>query len=114
VKPVPLSRSTSESSFHSCNDEAEEETDDSDVNEEYTWTTPTVIIHNILLGRLWCEFQGQIDIKHTQSNRHALLTIKSLSWFTSQSTKVAEMFKYTGFILDGETRNEDVSIDRSR
>lgn len=102
MKKAPLSRSASESSFHSCNDETEEEPVDSDVDDEYTWTTPTVIIHNILFGRLWCEFQGQIDVKQTQSTRHALLTIKPHSWFASQSAKVAEMFKYTGFILDGE------------
>ncbi len=72
-----------------------------DEEEEYIWRTPPVIVHNILFGRLWCEFQGQIVLEHTQSNRRAILTIKTHSWFASLSTKTADMFKYSGFIYDG-------------
>jgi hypothetical protein len=79
-----LCRSTSQSSFHSYSEENE------DVNN-----------HDVLFGRLWCEFQGQIDLKHTQSNRRAVLNIKSPSWFASQSTKTADLFKYSGYVYDG-------------
>jgi hypothetical protein len=84
------------------NNNDDDDDDDDDDKEEYTWSTPTVIIHNILFGRLWCEFQGQIDIKHIQSNQHAIIRIKSPSWFTSQAAKKAELFKYHGFIYDGK------------
>ena len=96
-----LSRSTSQSSFHSCNNEQDEEI----VEEEYTWRTPSVLVHNILFGRLWCEFQGSIDLKHTQSQWHSMLTIKSHSWFASHSAKTADMFKFTGFIYNGTLVN---------
>ncbi len=79
-----MCRSTSQSSFHSYSEENE------DVNN-----------HDVLFGRLWCEFQGQIDLKHTQSNRRAVLNIKSPSWFASQSTKTADLFKYSGYVYDG-------------
>ncbi|CAF1060968.1 unnamed protein product [Adineta steineri] len=79
-------------------------TDENGEVEEYTWTTPSVVIHNILFGRLWCEFQGEIDLKHVQSNQHAVLTIKSHSWFASQSTKTTDMFKYNGYIYDGNDK----------
>ena len=106
-----LSPSNSQSSFHSCadqNESSESETYGDDLREEnnidqdeYTWNSPAVVVHNILFGSLWCEYQGQIDIKHVQSNRHSLLTIKSHSWFASAATKTAELFKYSGIIYDG-------------
>jgi hypothetical protein len=60
-----------------------------------------MVIHNILFGRLWCEFQGPMDVEHTQSNQRAILIIKSHSWFASQAMKTADMFKFNGFIYDG-------------
>ncbi|CAF3312155.1 unnamed protein product [Rotaria socialis] len=101
-KNSSLSRSSSQESFQSCNDE--EEQSDNEIKDEYTWKTPTVIVHNVLFGRLWCEFQGQVDIKHLQSKQRSLVTIKPHSWFASQSTKTAELFKYTGFIYDGKEK----------
>jgi hypothetical protein len=101
-KKASLSRSTSQSSFQSCNDDEDDQNIEEE--EEYTWKTPTVLVHNVIFGRLWCEFQGQIDLKHTQSDRRAVLTIKSHSWFASQSAKNAEMFKFTGFIYDGKEK----------
>ena len=107
---VPLSRSASQSSFQSC-DEAEEdgdgnaeETNGEEIEEEYTWETPTVLVHNIIFGRLWCEFQGQVNLRHTQSNQRSILTIKSPSWFASQAVKTAELFKFTGYIFEGNDK----------
>jgi len=103
LKKSPLSRSNSQSSFHSCTEE-NEDTNNNNNDEEYTWKTPSVFIHNILFGRLWCEFQGQIDLEHLQSNQRAVLIIKSHSWFASQATKTADMFKFNGFIYDGNDK----------
>lgn len=98
-KKSSLSRSESESSFHSCTDDVENVEDD--LEDEYTWKSPAVFINNILFGRLWSEFQGDVNLQHTQSNQKAVLTIKAHSWFATQATKTAEMFKYSGFIYDG-------------
>lgn len=100
-KKSTISRSASQSSFHSCHDEEEEEAEENQEEEEYTWRSPSVIIHNILFGRLWGEFQGQIDLEHAQSNQRAVLTIKTQSWFASQAAKTAELFKFHGFIYEG-------------
>lgn len=97
-KKSTISRSKSQSSFQSCHDEEEDKTGGDNDDDEYTWQTPTIYVHNILFGRLWCEFQGQIDISHIQSNQRSVLTIKSHSWFGSKTT---DMFKFTGFIYDG-------------
>jgi hypothetical protein len=75
---------------------------DNEIDDEYIWKTPSILVHNIIFGRLWCEFQGQIDLKHTQSDYRSVLTIKSHSWFASQSSKTADMFKYAGFIYNGK------------
>lgn len=95
------SRSNSQSSFQSCEDY---ETSSNEFEDEYTWKTPNVLVHNIIFGRLWCEFQGQIDIKHTQSDYQSILTIKSHSWFASQATKTADLMKYSGFIYNAQTK----------
>jgi len=101
-KKILLSRSTSQSSFQSCTEEENDEiNNETDIEDEYIWKTPSVVVHNILFGRLWCEFQGQIDITHTQSNHHSLLTFKSHSWFSS---KTSDMFKYMGFIYNGKDK----------
>ena len=102
-KKSTLSSSLSQASFHSCREEDEqsEVNNDSDRNtEEYTWKTPSAVVHNILFGRIWCEFQGQIDLQLIQSNQRAILTIKSHSWFASQATRLADMFKFSGYIYD--------------
>lgn len=100
-----MSRTPSQSSFYSCGGEDDEPNEDvdnlGDDDEEYTWQTPTAVVHNILFGHIWCEFQGEINLRHTQSDRRAVLTMKSLSWFSTQTTREAEMFKFNGFILDG-------------
>ena len=102
---LAVSRSTSQSSFQSCHDDDDdgqkEAVNGDEIEEEYTWETPTVLVHNILFGRLWCEFQGQVNIKQAQSNRRSVLTIKSPSWFASQAVKTAELFKFTGYIFEG-------------
>ncbi|CAF1009201.1 unnamed protein product [Rotaria sp. Silwood1] len=107
-KKSSISRSSSQSSFHSCteehNEQYEEVNDQDNDYEEYTWKSPDVVVHNILFGHLWCEFQGQITLQHTQSNRRAVLTIKSHSWFASQATKASEMFKFSGYIYDGDDK----------
>ena len=94
----------SNSSFHSCTEDDEpfnDVHDNSDNDREYTWKSPTVVVHNILFGRLWSDFQGPIEIEQMHSNRRAVITMKPQSWFASQATKAAQMFKYSGYIYDG-------------
>jgi hypothetical protein len=105
-KPSNLKKSTSQSSFQSCTDDNDNDkynefdTNNQSIEDEYVWRTPSVLVHNILFGRLWCEFQGTVDIRHTQSKYASILTIKPHSWFTSQSARIADMFKFTGFIYN--------------
>ena len=96
-KHSSLTRSDSQSSFHSVDETPS-------IDDEYTWKIPTVVIHNILFGYLWCEFQGEIDIEHIGTSQRANLIIKSHSWFASQATKLADTFKYSGFIYDNEEK----------
>ncbi len=103
LKKSTLSRTPSQSSFHSCADDDESFADahnNSDGDQEYTWKSPTVVVHNILFGRMWSDFQGPIEIEHTNTNRRAVITFKAHSWFASHATKAAEMFKYSGYVYD--------------
>lgn len=107
-RPLTMARSTSQSSFQSCDDDDEdkekEDINGDEMEEEYTWETPTVLVHNIIFGRLWCEFQGQVNIEQVQSNKRSILIIKSPSWFSSQAVKLAELFKFTGYIFEGNDK----------
>jgi hypothetical protein len=103
IKRSNLSRAGSQSSFHSCADDDEvlgTTRNDATDDVEYAWKSPTVIVHNILFGHLWSEFQGPIEIEKLQSDRRAIINMKPHSWFASQATKAAEMFKYSGYIYD--------------
>lgn len=31
-------------------------------NEAYTWTNPTCCVHNIIVGKLWIEQYGNVEI----------------------------------------------------
>lgn len=31
-------------------------------NEAYTWTNPTCCVHNVIIGKLWIEQYGTVEI----------------------------------------------------
>jgi len=68
-------------------------------NEEFTWKNPCATIHNILLGRLWIEYHGQLQVRNLTTGDTCNLNFKKSGWFNSSR-----------FEISGEARDKDGNI----
>lgn len=66
--------------------------------EVYTWESVTCTIHNIVVGRLWFEYHGTMEIIN-HSNR-----IKAIVNFKPYSSSTKELHKVEGCIYDAQKR----------
>ncbi|CAF0936458.1 unnamed protein product [Rotaria sp. Silwood1] len=66
--------------------------------EIYTWESVTCTIHNIVVGRLWFEYHGTMEILNHSNKMKAILNFKPYSW----SSK--ELHKVEGYIYDSQKR----------
>ncbi|XP_053351589.1 oxysterol-binding protein-related protein 1 [Clarias gariepinus] len=62
--------------------------------EAYTWTNPTCCVHNIIVGQLWIEQYGNVEVINHKTGERCSLTFKSCGLFGK------ELHKVEGFILD--------------
>ncbi|XP_063056952.1 oxysterol-binding protein-related protein 1 isoform X4 [Engraulis encrasicolus] len=63
-------------------------------NEAYTWTNPTCCVHNIIVGQLWIEQYGNMEIINHQTGERCHLNFKPCGLFGK------ELHKVEGYILD--------------
>lgn len=49
-------------------------------NEIYTWSNVTCCVHNIIVGSLWFEQYGKMEINCNQSDYKAVIEFKSAGW----------------------------------
>ncbi|CAF0837403.1 unnamed protein product [Adineta steineri] len=64
--------------------------------EVYTWESVTCTIHNIVVGRLWFEYHGTMEIINHKTKIKAIVNFKPYSW-TSK-----ELHKVEGYIYDAQ------------
>nr|CAB3264582.1 oxysterol-binding protein-related protein 2-like [Phallusia mammillata] len=57
-------------------------------DETYTWTNPKCSVHNIVVGKLWIEQHGVMDIVNHKTNEKCVVTFKPYSWFRNDLNKV--------------------------
>jgi hypothetical protein len=57
-------------------------------NETYTWQTVTCCVHNIIVGKLWFEYYGTMEITCHQTGYKAILNFKPYSWSNKELNKV--------------------------
>uniref|UniRef100_A0A673JRJ5 Oxysterol-binding protein n=1 Tax=Sinocyclocheilus rhinocerous TaxID=307959 RepID=A0A673JRJ5_9TELE len=67
-------------------------------NEAYTWTNPTCCVHNIIMGQLWIEQYGNVEIINHKTGERCCLTFKPCGIFGK------ELHKVEGYILDKSKR----------
>ncbi|XP_063056950.1 oxysterol-binding protein-related protein 1 isoform X2 [Engraulis encrasicolus] len=67
-------------------------------NEAYTWTNPTCCVHNIIVGQLWIEQYGNMEIINHQTGERCHLNFKPCGLFGK------ELHKVEGYILDKSKR----------
>ncbi|XP_072113631.1 oxysterol-binding protein-related protein 1-like isoform X1 [Mobula birostris] len=67
-------------------------------NEAYTWSNPTCCVHNIIVGRLWIEQYGNVEIINHKSGEKCILNFKPCGLFGK------ELHKVEGYIQDKSKR----------
>ncbi|KAL7398404.1 hypothetical protein ABVT39_009239 [Epinephelus coioides] len=63
-------------------------------NEAYTWSNPSCCIHNVILGKLWIEQYGTVEIVNHSTGDKCVLTFKPCGMFDK------ELHKVEGYIQD--------------
>ncbi|MGH0145580.1 UNVERIFIED_CONTAM: hypothetical protein FKN15_042436 [Acipenser sinensis] len=63
-------------------------------NESYTWTNPTCCVHNIIVGKLWIEQYGNVEIINHETGEKCCLNFKPCGLFGK------ELHKVEGYIVD--------------
>ncbi|XP_032421576.1 oxysterol-binding protein-related protein 1-like isoform X1 [Xiphophorus hellerii] len=63
-------------------------------NESYTWTNPTCCVHNIIVGQLWIEQYGNVEVINHKTGERCSMTFKPCSLFGK------ELHKVEGYIQD--------------
>ncbi|XP_033960293.1 oxysterol-binding protein-related protein 1-like [Pseudochaenichthys georgianus] len=63
-------------------------------NESYTWTNPTCCVHNIIVGQLWIEQYGSVEVINHKTGERCSMMFKPCGLFGK------ELHKVEGFILD--------------
>ncbi|XP_041422333.1 oxysterol-binding protein-related protein 1 isoform X4 [Xenopus laevis] len=62
--------------------------------ESYTWTNPTCCVHNIIVGKLWIEQYGNMEITNHKTGEKCILNFKPSRLFDK------ELHKVEGYIQD--------------
>uniref|UniRef100_A0A5F8G316 Oxysterol-binding protein n=1 Tax=Monodelphis domestica TaxID=13616 RepID=A0A5F8G316_MONDO len=62
--------------------------------EAYTWTNPTCCVHNIIIGKLWIEQYGTVEILNHRTGDKCILNFKPCGLFGK------ELHKIEGYIQD--------------
>ncbi|NXG32152.1 OSBL2 protein, partial [Dromaius novaehollandiae] len=63
-------------------------------NEAYTWTNPTCCVHNVIIGKLWLEQYGTVEIVNHSTGDKCVLNFKPCGLFGK------ELHKVEGYIQD--------------
>lgn len=75
-------------------------------NEVYTWNNVNSCVHNIIVGQLWIEQYGQIEITNHTTGDYSVLHFKPGGWFGRELNKVEgsifSVDKRKRFILRGD------------
>lgn len=67
-------------------------------NETYTWSNVTCCVHNIIVGTLWFEQYGKMEINCAQSDYKAVIEFKPSGWTGKDLNRV------DGFIVNKKTK----------
>ena len=62
--------------------------------EAYTWTNVNCCVHNIIVGKLWMEQYGTMEVINHNTGHKAVLTFKPAGWASK------DLHRVEGFIYD--------------
>ncbi|CAG5134914.1 unnamed protein product, partial [Candidula unifasciata] len=67
-------------------------------DETYTWQNVNCVIHNVIVGSLWVEHYGVMEITCNKSNINAVINFKQSGWFAK------DLHHVEGFIYRGKVK----------
>lgn len=67
-------------------------------NETYVFKSVSCSVHNIIVGKLWFEHHGPLDIKCLESSIQANLVFKQAGWFSN------DLHRFDGFIVSASEK----------
>jgi len=67
-------------------------------DEVYTWSNVNCCIHNIIVGKLWIELYGVMEVVNQKTKQKAVLNFKQGGWFGK------DLHKLEGIIYDDEKK----------
>lgn len=73
--------------------------------ESYVFKTVSCSIHNVIVGKLWFEHRGPLEIKCAESGVQANLTFKQTGWFGASN----DLHRFDGFIVSDDERSPEKS-----
>ncbi|XP_071441573.1 oxysterol-binding protein-related protein 1-like isoform X2 [Hetaerina americana] len=62
--------------------------------EAYTWTNVNCCVHNIIVGKLWIEQYGTMEVINQKTGHRAILTFKPAGWYSK------DLHRVEGFVTD--------------
>ncbi|XP_042229027.1 oxysterol-binding protein-related protein 1-like [Homarus americanus] len=62
--------------------------------EAYTWSNVNCCVHNIIVGKLWIEQYGSMEITNHATGHKSVVTFKTAGWFSK------DLHRIEGFIID--------------
>ncbi|XP_040573598.1 oxysterol-binding protein-related protein 2 [Lepeophtheirus salmonis] len=65
-------------------------------NETFTWSNVNCIVHNVIVGSLWMEHTGTMEIVNQKTKHRCVLTFKPGSWHSEPNN----LHVVEGFLLD--------------
>ena len=65
-------------------------------NETYSWGNVNCSVHNVIVGKLWIEHHGHMDVSCVETGLSVNLHFKAAGWFNN------ELHRVEGFILDSK------------
>lgn len=71
-------------------------------NETFTWNNVNCIIHNVIVGTLWMEQQGTMEIINHKTSAKVVLNFRPGGWFGGSN----DLHTVEGFLLDQHKRKK--------
>lgn len=72
-------------------------------NETFTWNNVNCIVHNIIVGTLWMEQNGTMEIVNHADGSKVVLNFKPGGWFSSNGS---DLHTVEGFLVDKDKKKK--------
>ena len=72
-------------------------------DEVYTWNNVNCVVHNVIVGTLWMEQQGTMEILNHKTKTKVVLNFKQGGWFSSG---VNDLHTVEGFLIDANKKKK--------